>query len=298
VSHVPTNSHWKRRPAIFAGADIGATLVKLALDDDGVTSLETFPVTELPEVARRLDAACPACVGLTGGGAPGLARLLSSDTARVDEFDAWSTGARTILRGRGADTERFLLVSVGTGTSAMLIDGSSVKRIGGTALGGGTVVGLGAALVGRRSFDEIADLADSGDRRRVDLLIADVYPEGDFLLPGEMNAASFAKLARLGENERPEAPDLAHGVMGLVGENVALICCGLAAASDVEQIVFGGTTLRNNPSLVAILRGACLAFGRQPTFLPQGEFVGALGALECIRAGSVTASGRDRAVRR
>jgi hypothetical protein len=61
---------------------------------------------------------------------------------------------------------------------------------------------------------------------------------------------------------------------------VALICCGLAAATRVERIVWGGTTLRNNPSLVGVLAGACRALGRQPMFLPQGEFVGALGALE------------------
>ena len=293
-----TNAPSNRRPAAFAGADVGATLVKLALDDRGVTALETFPATEIGAVAQRLEAASPTCIGLTGGGAPALARQLSSDTVLVDEFDAWSLGARNILRGRGVDTQRFLLVSVGTGTSAMLVDGASVKRVGGTALGGGTVLGLVTALVGRRSFEEISELADAGDRSHVDLLIADVYPDGGFLLPGEVNAASFAKLARLAESERPGDPDLAHGVMGLVGENVALICCGLAAASNVERIVFGGTTLRNNPSLVAILRGACRALGRQPTFLPQGEFVGALGALERMRNESAALSGRDRSVRR
>ena len=134
--------------------------------------------------------------------------------------------------------------------------------------------------MGKRRFDEIAELAAAGDRRRVDLLISDIYPDGDFPLPGEANAASFAKLSRVGESDRPEAGDLAHGVMGLVGENIALICCGLAAATKVERIVWGGTTLRNNPALVTVLAGASRALGRQPTFLPQGEFVGALGALE------------------
>lgn len=281
------SSDWKPPDAHpIAGADVGATLVKLALrDPGGDTALETHPVRDLTAVARRLLRSGSGRIGLTGGGAPGLERLLRAeadalDAIRVREFDAWSIGARRMLKGRGADLSRFLLVSVGTGTSAMLVDGASVSRVGGTALGGGTVMGLGAALTGSRDFESIAGAATAGDRRRVDLLISDVYPEGDFVLPGEVNAASFARLSRLPHGSAAERADLAHAVMGLVGENVALICCGLAAAHRVERIVWGGTTLRSNPSLVAVLSGACRALGRQPLFLPKGEFVGALGALE------------------
>jgi type II pantothenate kinase len=229
-------------------------------------------------VAHRLTAAGPRWVGLTGGGAQRLAHLLDSDTARIDEFDAWSVGARRMLKGRVEDLRRFLLVSVGTGTSAMLVDGTRVSRVGGTALGGGTVMGLAAALTGERSFERIVELAAAGDRSHVDLLISDVYPEGDFLLPGDVNAASFAKLA---SQEGPADPaDLAHAVMGLVGENVLLICLGLAAATKVDRIVWGGTTLRHNPSLAGLLTRGCQALGREATLLPKGEFVGALGALE------------------
>ena len=74
--------------------------------------------------------------------------------------------------------------------------------------------------------------------------------------------------------------------MGLVGENVALICCGLAAATKVERIVFGGSTLRENDALVEILGGACRALGRDPLFLPGGEFAGAIGALELCGPGA------------
>lgn len=267
------------RSGAVAGADAGATLVKLAIRGaGGDTRLEAVPVAEVEAVAGRLRAAGAARVGITGGGARRLAHLLDSDTVEVAEFDAWSIGARRLLRQAGAESERFLLVSVGTGTSAMLVDGTRVSRVGGTALGGGTVMGLCAQLTGQRRFGQIAELAAAGDRRKVDLLIADIYPEGDFVLPGEVNAASFAKIA---SHAGPvDAADLAHGVMGLVGENVALICCGLAAATKVDRIMWGGATLRDNPSLVAVISGVCRALGRQPLFLPDGEFVGALGALE------------------
>ena len=97
--------------------------------------------------------------------------------------------------------------------------------------------------------------------------------------PGDVNAASFGKLAR-GDVSQAAPADLAHAILALVAENVGLVCAGLAAATQTQHIVFGGTTLRNNASLIEILRGVILASGREAYFLPDGEFTGALGALE------------------
>jgi type II pantothenate kinase len=269
-----------------AGADVGATLVKLAVRDGrGDTSTATLPAEALDAVAERLRDLAPTRLGLTGGGAPRLVERLAQSAVLVGEFEAWAEGARRLL-GRDAP-ERFLVVSVGTGTSALLVEPKRVARVGGTALGGGTIVGLGAALCGVRDFDAIAALAARGDRRRVDLLIRDIYPEGDFLLPGDVNAASFAKLA-LPDGGAPDAADLAHGIMGLVGENVGLICAGLAARLEVELIAFGGSTLRDNPALTAILGGVCAVLRRKPHFLADGQFTGAVGALALAETGART----------
>lgn len=288
---MPSTPKPPARSATAAGADVGATLVKLAYrEPGGAISTEALPVDDLGGVATRLAVVAPGCVGLTGGGAPRLAALMEALPVTVGEFDAWAAGARTLLAADDEAESRFLLVSVGTGTSVMLVEPERVTRVGGTALGGGTIVGLGAALTGASDFRAIAALAAGGDRRRVDLLISDIYPQGDFPLPGDVNAASFAKLARAGGAPADPA-DLACAVMGLVGENVALICCGLAARAGVERIAFGGSTLRENPALVAILRGACRALGRSPHLLDEGPFVGALGALVLGGESSLRARG-------
>ena len=54
----------------------------------------------------------------------------------------------------------------------------------------------------------------------------------------------------------------------------------ILAAAGVKRIVFGGTSLRGNESLVEILRVLTAAGGREAVVLPNGEFAGALGAME------------------
>jgi type II pantothenate kinase len=264
------------------GVDAGATLVKIATrSPEGALRYQLAPATALSEVVATIQAARPERMGLTGGGATKLEQLLGRSTLRVNEFAAWGNGAAELLQDLPlGSARRYLLVSLGTGTSVMLVDGMAVNRIGGTALGGGTVVGLGAALLDRSDFSEIAALAENGDRRRVDLLVSDIYRAGEIPLLGELTAASFGKLARLdGGPTTPAHEDLAHAVMGLVGENVALICAGLGAARQVDRVVFGGSTLRKNPTLREVLQRITAALGLETVFLPDGEFAGALGAL-------------------
>jgi type II pantothenate kinase len=267
--------------------DVGGTLAKFAIArGEGRVDHRLVPTNGIERLALEVERLEPERVGLTGGGANLLSRSLQLDTTAVGEFDAWGAGSNTLLAGQGHATGgRHLLVSLGTGTSAMLVDGDRVTRVGGTALGGGTFTGLGAALTGISDFEGLIALARQGDRRRVDLLVSDIYRGGDLPLPGDLTAASFAKLAdpaRLA----PAAPaDLAHALLGLVGENVGLICGALALSVGVKRIVFGGTTLRANPVLAEILRSLCTKFGCEAVFLRDGEFAGALGALEIAARG-------------
>jgi type II pantothenate kinase len=276
--------HSSRGNGTAAGVDVGATLAKIAIRTPGhATEFTLIPAAAHEDVAETVERARPGRVGLTGGGWSDLARRLSQEAYPVNEFAAWGAGSTALLKeqlGQDLTTERHLIVSVGTGTSVMLVDGLSVTRVGGTALGGGTVVGLGSLLTSVPSFARIAELAASGRRRNVDLLVSDIYRAGEIPLAGDLTAASFGKLMRSGTAETAPTPeDLAHALMGLVGENIALICGGLAAATQVTRIVFGGSTLRANPALVDVLREITRAIGREPIFLAHGEHAGALGAL-------------------
>ena len=260
-------------PQGSAGADVGATLCKLVYQGDRLL-FHRLPSSDSTGIRAWLDRHQPESLGVTGGGSGSMLRYLRDlNTQRVPEFEAWGVGAPLVARHAGGSLpEPCVVVSVGTGTSILAFDPDGIRRLGGSALGGGVIVGLGSLLAANGDFEELARLAASGDRRRVDLLVGDVYPQGGIELPADLNAASFGKL----HSRRPE--DLMAAVMGLVGENVALLATAHAQGAEIASIVYCGSTLEGNPALEHVLSMATTAFGRTPLYLSRGAYCGALGA--------------------
>lgn len=280
-----------------AGVDLGATLVKAVAvpADQPLGSFETFVAPAGDE--RLLDAFLLRHplrhVAATGGGASVLADRLgpTRNVAVVDEFASWGAGEPLLTTRAGlALGHPHLLVSLGTGTSILRMGGDGVvARVGGTALGGGTLRGLGRLLLGTDDHERLVALAATGDRRHVDLLVGDLYRPGGIALVPDLTASNFGKV------HEPRAADVAHALLGLVGENVALlagqIASSLASSADDgtprrrPDVLYAGSTLCNNPLLVEILGSVTALVGAQASFLPLGEFTGALGSLARVRAG-------------
>ncbi len=262
------------------GVDSGATLVKLCVRrSGGDLHFGTWPSPSRDRVLGLLDALAPERVGITGCGSRGVIGGLGRKTANPIEFDAWGYGANHMLEQLGTLGEApYLLVSVGTGTSALRVEGDRVERVGGTALGGGPALGLGLALTNSRSHAELTALAARGDRGRVDLLISDIYPDGEIPLAAEATAASFGKLVR-SPDETPRPEDLAAAVMALVAENIALLSTAQARVAGVSRIVYGGSTLVDNARVADTVRLLGAVMGFESIVLPRGGHVGALGSM-------------------
>lgn len=256
------------------GIDLGATLCKLVLSSEPLETAR-FSSEDLTAVRAYIEARAPSLVAATGGGAGRLGATVAGIPVSLSpEFESWAHGAPILARAAGVELpERYLLVSLGTGTSILLVDRNKATRVGGSALGGGTLLGLGRLLLNESRFEEIVGLAQRGDRCSVDLLVGDIYRSGETPLPPELNAASFGKLASC------DPADLAHALTGLIGENLALICGQLSRATGAELAVYCGSTLSANPALEEVLSSVTGAFGCDVRFLPNGAFCGAVGAI-------------------
>ena len=270
-----------------AGLDVGATLAKAVVVPAGGSldfpeKLQTYlgPSGDLSLLAAFMAVHPAASIAATGAGATRLANVLKSHgpIAITDEFEAWGEGERVLLaRADFIPTTPHLLVSLGTGTSILRVGQEGrVARAGGTGLGGGTLRGFSQLLLGQIDHDALTALAGQGDRRRIDLLVRDLYQSGEIALQGNLTASN------LGRVSSRDSRDIAHAIMGLVGENVALLAAALSrqeAAPGPIDVVYAGSTLVRNVVLKDILAFATSVGGARARFLPHGEFVGAIGSI-------------------
>lgn len=82
-------------------------------------------------------------VMLTGVGSAYIDQpLYDLPTARTDEFLANGLGAQY-----ATPLEKLIVVSMGTGTSFVKVEGSQIQHIGGIGVGGGTLLGLSRLLL-------------------------------------------------------------------------------------------------------------------------------------------------------
>lgn len=267
-------------PDAGVGLDLGSTLAKVAIVDRGALRVSHHPVEDRDAIAAALAGQEDQPLAVTGAGAGAWAQRFASRGPRViSEFEAAARGARVLLaRASILADEPFLVVSVGTGTSVLRVEGDQVTRVGGTALGGGTLRGLGRLLCGTDDYGTLAALAAEGNRQGVDLLVRDVYPGGTDELLGALTAANFGRIA-----SRAAAPDLAHGLCGLLGENLGLICGGLARLHGASQVLYCGGTLHDNTALAGILIGTTQFAGAPAQILPEGTYCAAVGSLAVLR---------------
>lgn len=168
---------------------------------------------------------------LTGVGSAFIEKpLLGIPTARTDEFLANGLGARFTI-----DLQEMIVVSMGTGTSFVKVKGDQIAHIGGTGIGGGTLLGLSRLLLKTQKIDTIAELASRGNINNIDLLIQDICSKPLPGLPLDATASNFGKVDG---NASPE--DLASGIIHLVLRAIGQSAILSAVNSNIRDFVLIG----------------------------------------------------------
>ena len=189
-------------------------------------------------------------LAVTGGRHRLLPQAIDQTTlVGVNELTAIGRGGQA-LAGL-ADQQRatpLMVVSAGSGTAVVRAEGDSYAHVSGTAVGGGTMLGLARLLLHTVDPLEIDQLAQVGDANGVDLSLADVVTGPIGTLPANATAVNFGRLAR--QNFTPRRQDIAAGIVTLVGQTIGLIAINAARAQQVARIVVTGhmtdmTSIRN-----------------------------------------------------
>ena len=162
--------------------------------------------------------------------------LYGIDCIRVPEFNCIGRGGLFLSGLREA-----LVVSMGTGTAVVhAAEGGKVNYLGGTGVGGGTLIGLSKLLVGAESIEHITEYGDGGDLANVDLRIKDISSSDSMTpLAFDLTAANFGNVSDVASKS-----DITLGVMNMVYETIGMVSIFAARHAGVRDIVLTGNLTR------------------------------------------------------
>ena len=120
------------------------------------------------------------------------------DCIRVPEFNCIGKGALYL-----SGIDEALAVSMGTGTALVHAkEGIDPKYLGGTGVGGGTLLGLSKLLLRAESIDHIEEYAESGDLEKIDLRIKDLTADNTLAeLARDLTASNFGNVSDIATKE-------------------------------------------------------------------------------------------------
>jgi type II pantothenate kinase len=206
---------------------------------------------------------------VTGGGSAQLPSTLEDiSIKRVDEISAIGTGGLKLTGLKEA-----IVVSMGTGTAITHATPEKVTHLGGTGVGGGTLIGLGKLLIGETNPQKLEQLALKGANTNIDLTVGDLYPKGIGKLSPQATASNFAKIA---SNHTIE--DISSAIHNLVGQTMGIVISLTANLAGIEDVVLVGTCTKNK-CILNVVR-LILGMRKLKSVVPEkAEFAIAYGAI-------------------
>ena len=240
-----------KRRTVVLGIDVGGSTTKIvgfrtegeqhSLIEDPLFVRATDPITsvygafgrftaengiELSEIDRIMT---------TGVGSSFLAKPIYGLSCNpVSEFKSIGLGGLYL-----SGLDEAIIVSMGTGSALVHAKhtehGTETRYLGGTGVGGGTLVGLTKQLVGVDTIEHIEQICENGDLSNVDLRIKDMYKNGPHDIAADLTASNFGKLSDMATNA-----DIALGVANMVGETIAMMAVFAARGFNLDKIVLTG----------------------------------------------------------
>lgn len=130
-----------------------------------------------------------------------------------------------------------LVVSMGTGTALVRAErGNSMKYLGGTGVGGGSIMGLSRLLLNAETVEHIMELAADGNLENIDLRIKDMTAENNLAeLARDLTASNFGNVSDIATRE-----DIAAGVLNMVLETVGMMSVFASRSAGVKNVVLTG----------------------------------------------------------
>lgn len=200
--------------------------------------------------------------------------LYSLECEKVSEFKCVGNGGLYL-----SGLEEAIVVSMGTGTALMYArrEGTHTvtEYLGGTGVGGGTLLGLSRKMIGVDTIEHFEQLAGGGDLSNIDLRIKDMSSDHTFQINDEITASNFGKLSDIATQN-----DIALGIANMVGETIAMLAVFAARNYGIKNVVLTGnlTAIR---AVTRVFEDLEQIFGVRFIIPKMSQFATVIGAALC-----------------
>lgn len=232
------------------GLDFGGSTVDYVLVDGsgevlGMGSFERADFGSLDEFVAGFEGLSEICV--TGGRSREIGNSVCGVPVKVvSEIDAIGRGGRYLIfdqeskiKSKVEGEEDLIVTSMGTGVCIVRsgVNGEC-EHVGGTGVGGGTMLSLSSLLLGVNDLESLFKLYEKGDHNKVDVLVSDIVGSGIGKVPDFWTASNLGKA--LGASDA----DLAAGIVYLVGQTIGLLTSFAANRFGVSRVCLIGKLAR------------------------------------------------------
>ena len=200
--------------------------------------------------------------------------LYSLKCEKVSEFNSVGNGGLYL-----SGLDEAIVVSMGTGTAIMhakrVGDRTETKYLGGTGVGGGTLLGLSRKMIGVDTIEHLEQLCEGGDLSNIDLRIKDMSSDHTFQINDEITASNFGKLSDMATQN-----DIALGIANMVGETIAMLAVFAARSFGIRDVVLTGN-LTAIKAIADVFEGLEQLFDIRFIIPERSQFATVIGAALC-----------------
>ncbi|MDP4091209.1 MAG: type II pantothenate kinase [Bacillota bacterium] len=194
-------------------------------------------------------------------------KIYDIPTGKVDEFNCIGKGGLYLSK-----LDKAIIVSMGTGTTFVMADKAQVVHVGGSGVGGGTLLGLSSSMLNVRDFNDLVKTAETGSLSNIDLNIRDITDEINENLPEYVTVSNFGKMRDLASK-----PDMALGIINLVFQTIGVMAVFSTRMYSISNVVLTGN-LANVPQAKDIFQKVTDLFHVNFLTPQHAEFSTAIGA--------------------
>lgn len=212
---------------------------------------------------------------MTGVGSSFIDRpIYGLDCRKVSEFESVGLGGLYL-----SELDEAIIVSMGTGTALIharkIGDHTETKYLGGTGVGGGTLLGLSRRMIGVDTIEHLEQMCELGNLDNVDLRIKDISADESFQINGDITASNFGKLSDIANKN-----DVALGIANMVAETIAMLAVFAARSFNVKTVVLTGNLTALKP-IATVFEGLEENFGIKFIIPENAQFATVIGAALC-----------------